>query len=173
MRLNNHENDCEIKQRTQSLLDLGWVRIKNNPTQAVVNKNEERLHFTKELERQEVEVVDLDKLQGQEVRAVVNVQSESRARCLQVGHKLFTDIGVCERNFSHSTGWKSCSLPVRGFSDKVTFASRYVDGSGQSPAIFAIKAGACGTQCCHLCQLCVLPSHNFPHFSSEEFSGNI
>lgn len=80
--------------------------------------------------------------------------------------------------FLHSTGWKSSSLSVRGFSDKVTFALRYVDGSGQSPAIFAIRAGACGTQCCHLCQLCVLTSHSplliiSRTFTSKEFPGKI
>lgn len=43
--------------------------------------------------------------------SVVNVQS--RARCLQVGNKLFTDIGVCERNFSSLDGVEKFLPPSR------------------------------------------------------------
>lgn len=80
--------------------------------------------------------------------------------------------------FTRRGGKVPPSLSVRVFSDKVAFALRYVDGSGQSPAIFAMRAGACCTQCCHLCQTCVLTSHSplviiCRTFTPEEFPGKI
>lgn len=80
--------------------------------------------------------------------------------------------------FTRRGGKVTPSLLVRVFSDKVAFALRYVDGSGQSPAIFAMRAGACSTQCCHLCQTCVLTSHSplviiSRTFTPEEFPGKI
>lgn len=80
--------------------------------------------------------------------------------------------------FTRRGGKVPPSLSVHVFSDKVAFAMRYVDGSGQSPAIFAMRAGACGTQCCHLCQTCVLTSHSplviiSRTFTPEEFPGKI
>lgn len=180
LRLNNHEQNNETITKNAKLVDPRLCSNQKIPSYSEVDKSETTNGSTSQGKswkgrkwRLWIWTSDKDKKLQRCKCTVQSKMSASQEQTIYWYRSLWAELFFTRRG-----GKVPPSLSVRVFSDKVAFALRYIDGSGQSPAIFAMRAGACGTQCCHLCQTCVLTSHSplviiSRTFIPEEFPGKI